>query len=275
MDNSPIENPFPNSGGGTIWKPGLEAQEVVNESNAVWVTAALTAALPAADALGFFDVDSRIATGLVVLRLAWPLLFLAFVRFGLSQRFRLVTDPKRPPEKLPDLLQRVALTPDLLRRLGPPQPVQGTLSVIRGMFPILVSGVPVYLLMTELILVMTALWIFQMSYYPVPYLLLAVALVFNAGAVPLLITRWVRRRAGVGVQVLGMGGEGLEDNKTMARFDEVQDAELWWDSLLGQPYLLLDIYGEKLRYYSPVNDRLHLLRLAKYRMPHLHLRINA
>lgn len=49
-------------------------------------------------------------------------------------------------------------------------------------------------------------------------------------------------------------------------------AELHWDCWLGKPYLLLDLYDVRIRYYSTCEDPLHLLRLAKYRMPHLTLR---
>lgn len=58
----------------------------------------------------------------------------------------------------------------------------------------------------------------------------------------------------------------------MASLDEVQDAELRWDYLLGRPYLLLDVYGVRIRYYSPTKEPLHLLRLAKYCTPQVKLR---
>lgn len=84
----------------------------------------------------------------------------------------------------------------------------------------------------------------------------------------------LRVRVKAGLRVFGTGQEENADETPVRRFEAVQRAELRWDALLQQSYLLLGIGDEQTRYYSPTDDALYLARLVKHRLPEGVLRLH-
>lgn len=88
---------------------------------------------------------------------------------------------------------------------------------------------------------------------------------------PLLLVSLVSRRMRHGVRLLGTESSGPIEEDASCRFEDVEAAALQWDRLLAVPYLQLTLQRRKIRYYSMENDPLHLLRVAKFHLPHLKL----
>ncbi len=204
------------------------------------------------------------ANALFAFMMLFPIaLLLTFVLQSAVRRYRLVEDDtwvehSPPPRRRPHaLLLQVLGTHTLYARVGPPQAGESPIYFhpdIRGVGHWYV--VPFYVLAMCNALVGVMLYASPLALLYITFILLHV---FRAG--------YMRARVKAGVRVFGMGVEGKAEEKPPHRFEAVQRAELRWDTLLQQSYLLLSTDNGDTRYYSPTNDPLYLARLAKHRIP--------
>jgi len=198
----------------------------------------------------------------------------AFIRA--SRRYRLRDDNSDKyefdgaPAALPDLLAKLASSDQLRARLTPPEVGATAPSAFWTLLPAWNGHRPVAVLVflgfvLGQVLVVVDELVVEGTYSLEGGLALVGLLVLVA---PLW---WMHRRVQLGVGKLGTGDPVFDGEHRQAEFDAVSDAALRWDALLGKPYLVLELRGKSLRYYSPVSEPLYLLRLATYRMPHLTL----
>lgn len=252
------------------WRPGLEAVEVIDKRPFIGLAMVLVfiGIAPLADVS--FESDWLIVV-------VWLLLLTPVFEGFRGPRYRLYRDNEVEPAlegaSLPirRLLPKIVASPELMARLTMPEPIIGEPSQFGRFFPNLAKALPLYLVIYALFALGGGLILLLTPPYSTTDLLFCAGVVVCCGA-PLLVLWWMLRRVSLGVQVLGYGNGQLDGEAPMAGFDEVRAAALRWDMLLWRPYLLLDLYGAKIRYYSPVKEPLHLLRLAKHRMPHLTMR---
>lgn len=162
------------------------------------------------------------------------------------------------------LLQHVLSTPALYTQLGPPQAGELATYIHPGR-----SDIWYWLIVPSYVLVVCFAFIGMLLYMSSkPVLLLVFVLVH-------LFRAWrMRTRVKAGVRAFGTGQEESADETPLRRFEAVQRAELRWDALLQQSYLLLGIGDEETRYYSPTDDALYLARLVKHRLPEGVLRLH-
>ena len=269
-------HPLP--GGEGPYEPGLELVEVLDERRVLWSIAAVLLLVSAAVVLELYG-GSWFAPALPdAIVPAWLILTAMAALRGSNRRYRLYAENRSEPELggAPErhfgMLKQVLHSPALFALLAPPEPLYSKPSIFKNTFPELTALLSLYLIGGALMLLGGLLLFLLTPPYTLPDLL-PILSVFLFFSVPLLFVWWIGRRISLGVQVLGTGDVQVDGDEPLARFDEVQRAELCCDGLLGRPYLRLDLYGTALRYYSPVSEPLHLLRLAKYRMPHLRLRV--
>jgi hypothetical protein len=185
------------------------------------------------------------------------------------RRYRLVEDdawaegetpaPRRPHA----LLRHIFETPELFVRLGLPQDGDSP-----GYFHPYTFGPTIWVLFIGYGIAMfyaSLGLILFLNWLPGVYL----ALILVPHYRPLRL--WLRVRKGV--RALGTGQEVEVAKAYPRRFEDVQRAELRWDTFLGQSYLLLGFKDKQLRYYAPTDDPLYVLRIAKHRMPQVKLSV--
>lgn len=206
------------------------------------------------------------------------LIFLGYLSLSIDgniRRHRAYYNDRATPEpgRLPDLLRWVANSKWLMDRLAPPEPLPRIPSIFQNDFPQYVGPFTMvaYSSFTLLNGIM-ALFLLPGRLPAGTGTLTFCALMLGLFGVPLFFYAWVYRRVRVGVSVMGTGDKARDGDRVLFHFEDVRAAGLCWDYLLGRPYLMLDVNGVPLRYYGTVSEPLHLLRLAKYRMPHLMVR---
>lgn len=258
----------PPIGGEGPFYPGLRTYDVFDWKSYCGFVVSLPIALAIVFYFFYHSFPSPVEWGLI-----W-LLLVATLPLNALQRYRLYDDNSATPEfdgrpqRVPALIAHVAHSERLMGRLGPPESdfrdyvwYNDTYHSIVVTLFLMAIGIAVM----AVAFVAGAVLLFPTEVRELPFMGLYLLLSF----IPLLGTLWLRRRVRAGVKLLGTGEEGPDKAEARARWKDVSGAALRWDWLLGQPYLLLELHGATLRYYSPAKDPLHLLRIAKYRLPNL------
>lgn len=191
----------PPVGGGKPWEPGLRAYEVVDRWQVAGVLFVILFACLMVHFYGHSGIETIMALFLLVV---WPLTVLTpGLKERLGPRYRLYDDEQVDPElngkplPLRRLLERVAATPALWERLGPPEAIGAHSSVFRSAFPELAYMLPAYLFLGGPILLGVVVPLLLEASFAWTGLLVIVALTLFVGA-PLLFVWWIRRRVNWG-----------------------------------------------------------------------------
>ena len=153
-----------------------------------------------------------------------------------------------------------------MSRLNPPHPDTARKSRVGGAIPGFAGAAPLYYLLAGMAILAFCFMLFLL--HPIgrdDLPMIGVAAIWVGG--PLLLVSLVSRRMRHGVRLLGPRCSGALEEDAPCRFEDVEAAALQWDRLLAVPYLQLTIQGRKIRYYSLEGDPVHLLRVARFRLP--------
>jgi len=257
------------------YMPGLRLYEVVDRRYLLIILASLTVCLAVLGVLELIGLTDRLYSPIGLLMLC--LITLGFIRsHGAHQRFRLFDDNSATPEfdgkpeRLETLLRRVAASKRLMGRLTLPESFGDTRAKFWGIPSEIVATLPLGIISGGLGAILLSFGLAGWHAGDLSGTALVVPLVLFALAIA--PPWWLYRRLYAGAETLSVNVGG-ENTCAKTRLSAVTAAELQWDRLLERPFLRLELDGKPLHLYGPSSEPLYLLRVAKYCMPHLDVKV--